>query len=176
MGGSGRGLDGQMAHAARRRAAAIKTKKTLNIDQERGAPQAPVRQNQPPGQVPAAEEGAQGPTQQESMMAATKQFFQKARRPGATPVEQPPARVSAPKPDESMVTDKAERLGMNGASPQQQFYRLSGRMPTPRDMAVFRTVLLLEQQLGRKPTSTELRAALTKPALLGVAAPAAVEV
>lgn len=175
-GGSGRGVEGQLAQVARRRAAAQATSKKLNIGAERGAPQAPVRQNQPPGQIPAAEPDAQGPSSQEQMLAATKQFFQKAQRPGAAPVEQPAARVTTPPQDEGMVTDKAERLGMQGASASQQFYRLSGRLPTPRDLAVFRTVQLLEEQLGRKPTSTELRVALVRPTLLGVSAPAAVEV
>ncbi len=176
MGGSGRGQEGQLGQVARRRAQAQKTRKTLNIGAERGAPQASVRQNQPPGQVPAAE--PQGPSPQEKMAAATAQFFQKAQRPGATPVDQPKARVTTPKPDESMVTDKAERLGIDGSSPNRQFYQLSGRFPTPRDSAVFRTVQLLEQQLRRKPTATELRVALSRPTLLGtgVSAPAAVEV
>ncbi len=179
MGGSGRGLGGQMDHAARRRAQAQATRKKLNIGQNEGAPQAPVRQNQPPGQVPAAEkgeQGAQGASPQEKMLAATQQFFQKAKRPGVTPVDQPQARVVTPEKDEGMITDKARRLGMGGLSADQQFYRLAGRRPTPRDIAVFQTVQLLEQQLGRKPTATELRAALASPALLGISAPAAVEV
>ncbi len=170
----GRGGDSQLASAGRRRAAAQATAKKLNIGQNEGAPQAPVRQNQPPGQIPAAE-AQQGQDPQVQMRAAAEQFLQKAQRPGADPVSEPQARVTTPPRDERMVTDEAERLGMQGASASQQFYRLAGRMPTPRDLAVFRTVKLLEGQLGRKPTSTELRVALSRPTLLGVSAPAAVE-
>lgn len=175
-GGSGRGNEGQLAQVARRRAQAQATSKKLNINTERGGPQAPVRQNQPPGQIPAAEPDAQGASPQEKMLAATKQFLQKAKRPGAEPVDQPQARVTVPAKDDGMITDKARRLGIGGLSADQQFYRLSGRRPTPRDLAVFRTVQLLEGQLGRKPTSTELRVALSRPTLLGISAPAAVEV
>ena len=174
-GGSGRGLGGQLDHAARRRSQAQRTRKTLNIDQERGDPQAAVRQNQTPGQVPASNGDKEQGTPQERMAAATERFFQKVKRPGATPVSQPAARVEGPQTQEGMVTERAQQLGMSGLSTQQQFYRLSGRTPTPRDIAVFRTVLLLERELGRKPTSIELRVALQRPTLLGISAPAAVE-
>ncbi len=169
-------MGGQLDHAARRRSQAQRTRKALSIDQERGAPQAPVRQNQPPGQVPASNgAGEQQGTPRERMAAETERFLQKAKRPGATPVNQPQANVERPQTQEGMVTDRAQQLGISGLSTQQQFYRLSGRQPTPRDIAVFRTVLLLEQQLGRKPTSIELRVALQRPTLLGISAPAAVE-
>ena len=45
----------------------------------------------------------------------------------------------------------------------EQFARIAGRMPAPRELAVFQTRQTLESQLGRPPTSTELKIALLTP-------------
>ena len=44
----------------------------------------------------------------------------------------------------------------------EQFYRLAGRPPAPRELAVFSARHLLEQQLGRPPTTNELRLYLVR--------------
>lgn len=163
-----------MDNVARRRQQALRTKKTLNIGQEQGVPQAPVRQNSPPPQIPAADQPAEA-TPSDNMRAATERFFQQIQRPNAQPINEPQAVATGPQPAEGMVTDRIKGAGAQGRSTIQQFYQLSGRMPTPRDLAVFRTVQLLEDQLGRKPTRIELRVALSRPTLLGAQAPTVVE-
>lgn len=173
--GSGRGQQGSstLDQTARRRAQARKTAQTLNIEQQA---QSNVRGSTPPAQVPKGEDTpADESTPDERMAAATARFFQQVKRPGQVPVQGPPARVTAPRAREGMVSERAKAQGAGGFSAAQQFYRLSGRMPTPRDLAVYSEVLRLEGQLGRRPTRVELRAALARPNLIGPAAPSAVE-
>jgi len=58
------------------------------------------------------------------------------------------------------------RLGDIGAvslSPVEQFARLAGRMPAPRELVIFQARSTLEQQLGRPPTPVELKIFVMRP-------------
>lgn len=61
------------------------------------------------------------------------------------------------------LTEQLEHLGAVSVSPQEQFARVAGRMPSPREMTVFNARMVLEQQLGRPPTSNELKMQLLRP-------------
>lgn len=177
--GAGRGLDSTLAAIARRRRTVLATRKQLNIGAESGAPQAPVRQNPPPQTLPARNPPqAPSPTgdAQERMLAQTKEFFQKVVRPQAVPIEQGTGIENAtPQVPATPLGQQVDQMGATGLSLEQQFYRLAGRLPSPREMAVFRTTLLLEDQLGRRPTANELRSVLSRPSSLPAAFPSAVE-
>ena len=182
--GSGRGTDSHLASIAKRRATVMASRKRLNMDADRGAAQAPVRQNPPPQTLPArnppqAEEPAGDMRQR--MLSQTEEFFQRAVNPQAVPIADARAgrgEVQGPPPTPvptSSITEQTSQLGASGLSPEQQFYRLTSRLPSPRELAVFRTTLYLEQQLGRRPTGNELKAALSRPQVISAAVPSAVE-
>lgn len=100
------------------------------------------------------------------MLAKAKAFLDQQKNPGAQPVPEEGIQNLTPAPDAEMTTSRITALGAAGVSPEQQFYRLNGRMPSPREMVVHRQMLLLEQQLNRKPTANELRTSLMRPASL----------
>ena len=175
-----------LATIARQRAAVQAARRSLSLGQDRGAPAAPNRAipNMPPQRVPSgggrppapaagAPEGAEG--QQERMRQKVQEFLSNQQRPNAQPIPEQGLDVQAPQPDTVPLSEQAARLGATGLSPEQQFYRLAGRLGSPREMAVFRTTVLLEGQLNRRPTANELRAALMRPATLGNAFPSVVE-
>lgn len=61
------------------------------------------------------------------------------------------------------LQQRLERLGAVNVSPQEQFSRLAGRLPSPRELAVFNARATIEGQLGRPPTSNELKMYLMRP-------------
>lgn len=185
-GGSGRGIDSHMAAVAKRRATVQATRKRLNIGQENGVAATNVRGRTPPVSNPDTAKNPPAPTQtpeqaqadqQTRMRQQTSEFFQKVARPNAVPVpDQGQVDARPPQPSAASLTQQIETAQAGGMSSEQQFYRISGRLPSPREMAVFQTALMLERQLGRKPTRNELKATLTRPDLVSPAFPAAVEV
>ena len=173
---------------AKRRATVLATRKRLNIGQENGVPPTDVRGRTPPVSNPATAKTPPAPTEQKTpeqaqadtqtrMRQQTSEFFQKVARPNSVPVpDQGQVTAQPPQPSTASLTQQIERAQAGGMSAEQQFYRISGRPPTPRDMAVFQTALMLERQLGRKPTKRELKSTLMRPDLVSPAFPAAVEV
>lgn len=61
------------------------------------------------------------------------------------------------------LQQRIERLGAVSVSPQEQFARLAGRNPSPRELALFNARTVLEGQLGRPPTSNELKIYVMRP-------------
>lgn len=189
MAAGSRGTGGSfLAGVAARRRQVQGARRTLSMGQERGAPQAPRRAipNMPPQRVPSGRQAPPPPTQaapapqqgegdqRERMLARVQEFFSTIQRPGAQPAPEAGIEDQALAPEAVPLSDQVSQLGATGLSPEQQFYRLSGRLASPREMAVYRTTMLLEQQLNRRPTANELRAALMRPASLSASFPVVV--
>ncbi len=66
-------------------------------------------------------------------------------------------------PETRPLKERLQDQGAISVSPLEQFARLAGRMPSPRELAVFQARLTLEGQLGRVPTATELKMYLMRP-------------
>jgi len=187
MANGNRGIsDSHLATIARRRVAIDRTRQTLGLGTEMGAPQAPTRAipNPPPQPVPSGKQApgqlapageAAAPNSRAAMLEKAKAFLDQQQRPQSQPMPQNGIDVQAPTPDTTPLTDQVAGLGAAGISPEQQFYRLSGRMPSPREMAVFRATMLLEGQLNRRPTANELRASLMRPDSISQSFPSVVE-
>lgn len=165
MGGS------TIANLASRRAALQGTRKRLTGGADRGAPQAPTRaQPQPPplspqqpqtaptdGQQPA---GGEIPTDEQALEQVG-EFLQttgaQAQNRNVTPrrtVEGVNARPGAEGP---LIGERIKQLGAANRPPETQFFRIAGREPSPRELAIFNSRLMLERQLKRPPTVNEMR-------------------
>jgi len=72
---------------------------------------------------------------------------------------EPPPLVEPTRPqaETAPLMERVNALGAQGLSPNEQFYRLAGRPPSPRELTAFNSRMVLEQQLGRPPTVNELR-------------------
>lgn len=91
---------------------------------------------------------------------------------GGAAIEGPSVQTPAPRMENPLDVLQPEnrnlmaRLGDIGAvklSPMEQFARLAGRMPSPRELVIFQSRAVLEQQLGRSPTPTELKVFVMRP-------------
>ncbi len=169
MGGS------TLGNLAARRAALQANRKRLTGGADRGAPQAPTRaQPQPPplspqqpqtaptdGQ-PAGGQPADGeiPTDEQALEQVG-EFLQttgaQAQNRNVTPrrtVEGVNARPGAEGP---LIGERIKQLGVANRPPETQFFRIAGREPSPRELALFNSRLMLERQLKRPPTVNEMR-------------------
>ena len=86
----------------------------------------------------------------------------------AGPIESAPApQVQSPfdylQPEAEPLQDRLRSIGAISVSPLEQFQRLAGRAPSPRELAMFNGRMILEQQLGRPPTPTELKLYMLRP-------------
>lgn len=165
MGGS------TLGNLAARRAALQANRKRLSGSADRGAPQAPTRaQPQPPplspqqpqtaptdGQQPA---GGEIPTDEQALEQVG-EFLQttgaQAQNRNVTPrrtIEGVNARPGAEGP---LIGERIKKLGVANRPPETQFFRIAGREPSPRELALFNARLMLERQLNRPPTVNEMR-------------------
>lgn len=181
--------DSHVATLTRRRAALRNSQQMLSLGGDRGAPQAPTRtipspppmpvpsrdaQNLPPPTVTPADAAVNaarastpaGGDARQAMLEKAKAFLNEQRNPGAQPIPENGIDTQVPGPDNLPLSGQINALGGAGISPEQQFYRLAGRMPSGRELAAMRTTVMLEQQLNRRPTANELRAAIMRPASL----------
>ena len=160
-----------LSNLANRRRALVASKKQLTGGADRGAPQAPTRvQPQPPppspqqpqtapanGQQPA---GGEVPTDEEALEQVG-EFLQNtsAQTQGRNvaprrTIEGVNARPGAEGP---LIGERVKQLGAANRPPETQFFRIAGREPSPRELALFNARLMLERQLKRPPTVNEMR-------------------
>ncbi len=163
---------------AQRRKALIAQRNSLQGSGERGAPQAPTReQNIPPpspqqpesappagGPGAAPADGAPSPemTDEEAQARVEEFLGEKGRQiQGQTPVpggERPGIEAVDNRPGpEARLQDRINNLGAGARSIETQFFRLAGREPSPRELMLFQARLTLERQLGRPPTVNEFK-------------------
>jgi len=159
----GKGGSSTLGNLNKRRAQIVNAHKSLgiNTDAERGGPQTPTRTQPnppPPPQAPAANPAGNS---RDAMIQQVGQFLQaqQSQAQGGAPPAQPQQRAEVvstrPGPNDTMV-DRVQALGAANRSPETQFFRLSGREGTPRELAIFSARLEAERQLGRPPTQSEL--------------------
>ena len=164
----------------------MKQRKALTGGADRGAPQAPTRANPnppPPPQAPAQaapaterrpaqaapQEGAAGG--REGMRAQAETFLREVgsqMQGQVAPPKEPAIRDESVRQDQT--TTLRERVGQLGAtdrSLESQFYRLAGRMGSPRELSMLASRLELERQLKRPPTQTEFKNFIAQPSSLG---------
>lgn len=168
----GRGGSGStLANLAKRRAQLQASRQALGLDTERGAPQAPNRtmpNPPPPPQAPADVAPADNPNDPNAMLAKVEAFIGQHGQSsqGAAPVQAPTSPVenipTRPTVTDTMA-DRIDQLGATTRTPETQFYRLSGREGTPREIAIFSARMSLERQLNRPPTESELMLYIARP-------------
>lgn len=96
------------------------------------------------------------------MLKATEAVLKQAANRGqaVAPVpgvaEQPPAAPAG-------LQDQIAAVGAENMSPEMQFMRVAGRVPSGREMAMFAATSELARQLGRNPTTNELMLFMTRP-------------
>lgn len=175
----GGGGGSTLANLSSRRRQLLQARKGLNLDTERGGPQAPTRtqpQPVPPPQQPAqAQEGGD----RSAMLRQIGEFVtqQRAQRQGAAPrqPERPVQGVPTRPGPMDRLGERIEQLGAAARPVETQFFRLAGREGTPREIALFRSRLELERQLNRPPTEREMRMWMARPASLGTLVQSAIE-
>lgn len=139
-------------------------------------PRAPA-DTRPPQEV--AQPGEEIPPEmREQMLSAAGEFLGQMQaggqgvpgqgRPPVTPVS------SAPTGPVS-IEDRIRQLGAERLPVEQQFYRVSGRSPSPREREIFNARLTLERQLGRPPTKQEMKQYIIRPGEVSPAYPVAFE-
>lgn len=160
-----------IGNLASRRAALQAQRKSLSPGGDRGAPQAPTRaQPQPPPPSPQQPQTAPTDGQQtdggeiptdEQALEQVGEFLQntgaQAQNRNVTPrrtVEGVNARPGAEGP---LIGERIKQLGAANRPPETQFFRIAGREPSPRELALFNARLMLERQLNRPPTVNEMR-------------------
>ncbi len=169
MGGS------TIANLANKRRALISSRKQLSGSADRGAPQAPTRaQPQPPplspqqpesappaGQAAGQPAGGDEIPNDEQALEQVGEFLQNtsAQTQGRNvaprrTVEGVNARPGAEGP---LIGERIKQLGVANRPPETQFFRIAGREPSPRELALFNSRLMLERQLKRPPTVNEMR-------------------
>lgn len=161
-----------------------KTRQLLGLS-ERGVPKAPVG---PPATVPADPRPPQVVPQPDIQQAAggvapssrleKAQQFLAGLQGGAAANQQPvatspisPVETSAP----GMLSARMASVGMQNAPVDMQFYNMSGRAGSPRELVVLGARMLLERQLGRAPTVQELRQFVSRPTEISPSFPTAFE-
>ena len=160
-----------LSNLSNRRRALLASRKQLSGSADRGAPQAPTRtQPQPPplspqqpqtaptnGQQPA---GGEVPTDEEALEQVG-EFLQNtsAQTQGrnVTPRRTIEGVNSRPGAEGPLIGERVKQLGAANRPPETQFFRIAGREPSPRELALFNARLMLERQLKRPPTVNEMR-------------------
>ena len=178
---------------AQKRKALIAQRNALQGGAGRGAPQAPTREQhipppspqQPESAPPAggpSEEGVPSPemTDEEAQARVEEFLGEKGRQiQGQTPLpdgERPGIEAVDTRPGiEATLSDRINKLGATGRSIETQFFRLAGREPSPRELMLFQSRLVLERQLGRPPTVKEFQTYTMRSESVGPFFSAAVE-
>ncbi len=171
-----------LGNLASRRAALQAQRKRLTGGADRGAPQAPTRtQPQPPppappepggqpagqaGRQPAGQpEGGDVPTDEEVLEQA-RELLQSTGAQAQNQQQAPRRTLEGvnlrPGAEGPMVSERIKQLGAVNRPPETQFFRIAGREPSPRELALFSVRLMLEKQLKRPPTANEMRTFIAK--------------
>lgn len=175
------GAGSTLSNLAARRRMIQKTRESLFGQGERGVE--PV-QRPIPGSVPAQpKEGRRGaPAAGEAGVSdeARQQMIQETMTTMAqmqaggrpAPAQQ---RYQPQRPEQTMLTERLPFYGAENVAAETQFYRLAGRPPSPRELAIFQSRIELERQLGRVPTLPELKMYISRGAPAGPSYPRAFE-
>lgn len=168
-----------LGNLAQRRANLQKSKRVLTGGAERGAPQAPTRAIPQPPPPPAAPAADQAPVAREQQLEQAQELLERARGRAqgqtAAPPTAPIEGVDLRPGQQDTLGGRIDQLGATERSLETQFYRLAGRMGSPRELSLFASRLELERQLGRVPTANEFRAYVASPSSLGPALGAVAE-
>lgn len=101
------------------------------------------------------------PEKQQVMLTQAADFLQQFQPPqreqAAPPVSQPQPRSGRPS---QTLNDQATVRAM---APLAEFFKVNGRLPNPNELRSIAAARMLEKQLGRKPTETEIQLFLSKP-------------
>jgi len=158
-----------------------KTRESLFGQGERGVE--PV-QRPIPGRVPAEpKKGAPAPVageeegitdeQRQEMIRETMTTMAKMQAGGRPTMPQKQYEPQAP--GQAPMVPRLQEWGAEKLSPEMQFYRIAGRNPSPRELAVFSSRIELERELGRVPTRSELKAYIARGVPMSPAHPRAFE-
>lgn len=174
-----------------RRAQLSKIRQRLNLEGGPQAPQGNLRQVAPsPPTGPAQIKTGQKPPEEiadfapaddkrEAMLARIREFqsVNSGQFAGAAPSKTATPQMQR---EQRPLLERIQSMGAAALSPQQQFMRLAGRPPAPREISMFNARIILERQLGRPPTSIEMRLFMARPGVgpesLSPALPRALEV
>jgi len=186
---AGAGSTSYLMNLARRRQQIQRSRALLGLG-ERGVQ--PVQQPLPPQKPPA---DVRGPQQAPApaatpapggageltipdatrarMLQQTEQFLASLQSGGrAMPSE---SRYQAAQKPTDLLTARLLEWGAEGLKPEEQFYRVAGRYPSPRELALFSARVELERLLNRPPTRNEMKMHLLRTSGLSPAHPRAVE-
>lgn len=176
------GADSTLGAIASKRARVQQIRQRLSMNDQPGAAQGGMKPNapqNPSGPAAGGDEAfdidsamqkfdAKKGEMLEMIRSKLPQFAQQDSGGGLTVApEQPGAVFSNPyqtmQGEGTSLLERIRKQSMERASPVEQFTRLAGRMPSPRELAVFNSRSVLESQLGRPPTSNELKMYLLRP-------------
>ena len=179
---TGNGADSTLGAIASKRQRVQQIRSRLSMGDQPGAASSGMRPNAPQNPSGPAQQGeepfsveeamkkfdAKRPEMLEQIRAKLPTFAQQDSGGGLTvPPEAPGQRVTNPyetmQGEQSSLLARIRAQSMERASPVEQFTRLAGRMPSPRELAVFNSRSILEGQLGRPPTTNELKMYLMRP-------------
>lgn len=172
-----------LANLAAKRRQVKKAGQVLGLDQRGvpkpqrpGPPPKPPADQRPPQQAPTQPEGQLEipPEAREQLRQRIAGFLQQMRAGGAQPVEGERVQRVDTQPT-GLISQQAARLGLEGLSLREQFRRLAGRPPSPRELNMFAARMELERQLGRPPTVNELKEYISQPDRLSPSFPVAFE-
>lgn len=176
---------GTLSHLAQTRRRVIKSRELLGLS-ARGIqkpqlgppPVAPADTRPPQTVLQPGVEGAPGaePNARARMRQQAAQFLQtlQAGGQGQPAAQNAVAPVTVGEPGVNLA-ERVRQAGAEALSPEMQFYRITGRPASPRQLAVFSSRMMLEQQLGRAPTVQELKEFISRPEAISPAFPVAFE-
>jgi hypothetical protein len=98
----------------------------------------------------------------DDMLKATEALLKQAANRGQA-VAPTPAVATQPPAAPTGIQDQIAAVGAENMSPEMQFMRVAGRVPSGREMAMFAATSELARQLGRNPTTNELMMYMTRP-------------
>jgi len=141
-----------------------------SVPADRPGPTAP---RAAPGAAPGAETRAVPDEARRQMVEQTREFLGGLQAGGrGVPTE---ARYQPQRPGTEPLIPRLQQYGAEGITPEMQFYRLAGRSPSPRELAIFQARIELERQIGRPPTRNELKQYISRPEGISPAYPRAFE-
>ena len=159
-----------LSNLANRRRALVASKKQLTGGADRGAPQAPTRaQPQPPPPSPQQPQtapvdgqpaGGEIPTDEQALEQAAELLQDtgaQAQNRQSSPRRTIEGVNARPGSEGPLIGERIKQLGAANRPPETQFFRIAGREPSPRELALFNARLMLERQLKRPPTVNEMR-------------------
>lgn len=174
------GLGSTLANVAAKARQVQRTRELLNLG-ERGAPQpqrtvpprAPADTRAPQRAPQPAAEGTPE-DRQAALVQRTREFLGQMKTGGMAPApEEPGFRPMTEK--QRPAGEALAEVGAQAVRPEIAFFRLAGRPPSPKELAIFQARIELERQLGRPPTRTEMKLYISRPEAISPAHPRAFE-